>query len=133
MSFKKKPRSPINRQKLHVCLILILGALVGRAPPKICSISIYQTWSADCKRSYGGRKNYFEVTHSNWKVSFKKKPRRNIKHKKNARIPYVWFWVHWLAEHTPKCVKYQFTKLGWLTARDPKEGAKYILKFFFLC
>ena len=40
--------------------------------------------------------------------------------------------MHWLAEHAPKYAKYQFTKLGPLTVRDPKEGAKIILKLFFL-
>ena len=40
--------------------------------------------------------------------------------------------MHWLAEHAPKYAKYQLTKLGPLTVRDPKEGAKIILKLFFL-
>ena len=40
--------------------------------------------------------------------------------------------MHWLAEHAPKYAKYQLTKLGPLTVRDPNEGAKIILKLFFL-
>ena len=47
-------------------------------------------------------------------------------------MTYILFWFHWLAEHTPKSVEYEFTKLGRLTARDPKEGVKVVLKFFFL-
>ena len=46
-------------------------------------------------------------------------------------MPYIWFWVHWLREHSPTSGKYQFTKNGRL-ARDPKEGAKIILKFLFV-
>ena len=26
-------------------------------------------------------------------------------------MPYIWFWVHWLVEHTSKFVKFEFTKL----------------------
>ena len=47
-------------------------------------------------------------------------------------MTYILFWLHWLAEQAPKSVEYEFTKLGRLTARDPKKGAKVILKFFFL-
>ena len=44
----------------------------------------------------------------------------------------IWFWVHWLAVHIPELVKYQFTKFGWLTLDNIREGAKIILKFLFL-
>ena len=36
-------------------------------------------------------------------------------------MPYIWFSVHWLAEHSPKSGKYRLTKLGRLTGRDPEE------------
>ena len=32
--------------------------------------------------------------------------------------------MHWFAEHATKSIKYQFTKFGRLSARDPMEGAK---------
>ena len=44
---------------------------------------------------------------------------------------YIWFWVHWLADHAPKSVKNRFYKFGRLTVRDPMEGAKIILKLLF--
>ena len=47
-------------------------------------------------------------------------------------MPYIWFWVYQLVEHTPKFVQYQFTKLGRLTASDTKKRAKIILKLFIL-
>ena len=59
-------------------------------------------------------------------------PRGPSKLRKTARMPYIWLWVHWLVEHSSKFVKYEFIRLGHLTARDPKKGAKIILKFFFL-
>ena len=37
-----------------------------------------------------------------------------------------------LAEHTPKSAKGQYTKFSQLTARNHREGAKIILKLFFL-
>ena len=40
--------------------------------------------------------------------------------------------MHWLQKHASKSVQYHFTKLDWLTARDPKEGAKIICNFVFL-
>ena len=52
--------------------------------------------------------------------------------RKTAQISYIWFRVHWLPEHAPKSAQYLFTKLDRLTETDPKEGAKIILKFFFL-
>ena len=64
-------------------------------------------------------------------VSFKKKPRRTIKQRKAARMSYIWFREHWLAEHAPKSVKYRFSKFGRLTATDHTEGAKIILNLFF--
>ena len=111
---------------------VILGAQVGRARPKIYSILIYEPWLADCNRLLERSKNYFVVTHSNLKASFKKKPRTTIKQSKTKAMPYIWFWVHWLAEHAPKFVQYQFNKLGLLTTRDPQEGEKIIWKFVFL-
>ena len=129
---KKKKQHYEKKKKSQNVLCVILGAQVGRACPKICSISIYQPWPADCNRPLERSKNYFEVTHSNSKASIKKKPWRTIKQSKTKTMPYIWFWVHWFAEHAPKCVQYQFTKLGWLTTSDPKEGAKIIWKFVFL-
>ena len=41
--------------------------------------------------------------------------------RKTTRMLYIRFWVHWLAEHAPKSVKYQFTKPGGVTSKDPKE------------
>ena len=38
-------------------------------------------------------------------------------------MPYIWFWVHWLVEHTSKFVKFEFTKL---------ISADCILKLIFL-
>ena len=64
--------------------------------------------------------------------ALRKKPRRTIKQTKTTRMHYIWFWVHWLVEHAPKPVQYQFTKLGPLTSRKPKEGAKLSLKWLFL-
>ena len=46
-------------------------------------------------------------------------------------MSYMWFWVHWLVEHTPKSVKYRFAKFGYLTGSDPKEKAKIILRYLF--
>ena len=40
--------------------------------------------------------------------------------------------MQFFAEHAPKSTKYQFTKFGPLTARDPKEDAIIILKLLFL-
>ena len=47
-------------------------------------------------------------------------------------MPYIWFWVLWLAEHAPKSVKYRFTKFGRLTGREPNEVAKIVLNLHFL-
>ena len=47
-------------------------------------------------------------------------------------MSYIWFWVQWLAEHVPTSAKYQFTDFGWLTPRDPSEGANIILQLLFL-
>ena len=47
-------------------------------------------------------------------------------------MTYIRFWVHWLVEYAPKSGKHRFTKSGRLTPRDPKEGAKIILKLLFL-
>ena len=47
-----------------------------------------------------------------------------------AEKTYIWFWVRWLAEHTPNSGKYRFTKFGRLTGRHLMEGAKIIL---FIC
>ena len=55
-----------------------------------------------------------------------------MKRRKRAKICYNWFWVRWFAEHASTSAKYQFTKFGRMTARDPKEGVKIILNFFFL-
>ena len=41
-------------------------------------------------------------------------------------MSYIGFFVHWLAEHTPR-----FIKFGGLTGRDPKEVAKLILQLLF--
>ena len=65
-----------------------------------------------------------------WQV-FKKK-QSTIKRRKTAKMPYIWFWVHWLAEHAPNSDQYQFTKLGLLAATDPKEGTKITWKLIFL-
>ena len=46
-------------------------------------------------------------------------------------MSYIYFWVHYFAEQAPKPPKYQFTKFGRRTERNPKEGAKLILKLFF--
>ena len=73
-------------------------------------------------------KNYFEVTHSNSKAGFKKKRSRTIKERKTTRMPFIWFWVYRLEEHTTKSVQYQFTKLGRLIATDLKKTSKIILK-----
>ena len=43
-------------------------------------------------------------------------------------MTYIWFWVHWLAEHAPKSGICLFTKLVGLTVRNPREGAKIIFK-----
>ena len=37
-----------------------------------------------------------------------------------------------MAEHTLKSVKYRFKKLSQLTERDPREGAKIVLKLLYL-
>ena len=68
---------------------VILGAQVGRARPKIYSILIYEPWLADCNRLLERSKNYFVVTHSNLKASFKKKPRTTIKQSKTKTMPYI--------------------------------------------
>ena len=111
---------------------MILCTPVVRARPNICRLLIYQIWSAECKRSYWISKNYFAVTLSNSKASFEKKPRRAVNQRKTAWLSFIWFCVHWLAEHAPKSVKYRFTKLAWLTPRDTKKGAKIIFRLPFL-
>ena len=47
-------------------------------------------------------------------------------------MTYTWFWVHWLAEHAPKSLKYRFTKFGQLAGRSPSEGVKIVLNLQFL-
>ena len=113
-------------------LLLILGALVGRARPKIWWIYIYQIRSADCKTPFGMSKNYLEVILSNSKESFNKKPNSTIQHRKWMKITYFWFWVYCLIGHPPKSCEYTFTKFGRLTGRHPLEGAKIILRLLFL-
>ena len=49
--FKKKNKEHYKKKKnSENALYLILSTLVGRARPKLWSISIYQTWFASCKR-----------------------------------------------------------------------------------
>ena len=43
----------------------------------------------------------------------------------------IWFWVYWLAKHAPKSVKYQFTKLGRLTAKRLWGRSKNYFEFLF--
>ena len=43
-------------------------------------------------------------------------------------MTYIWFWVHWLAEHAPKSGICLFSKLAGLTVRNPREGAKNYLQ-----
>ena len=62
--------------------------------------------STDCMRPKTRSKNCFEATLSNLKASFKKEARSAIEQKKTAIRVYIWFWVHWLTEHTPKSSKY---------------------------
>ena len=47
---KKHKEHYEKKKKNQNVLYMMSGAVVGRAQPKICYISIYQTWSADCKR-----------------------------------------------------------------------------------
>ena len=61
-----------------------------------------------------------------------RKNQRGLLNRKTARMFYIWFWVHWLAEQAQKSVQYQFTKLGRMTATYFKEGVKIIWKFVFL-
>ena len=49
-----------------------------------------------------------------------------------GKMSYIWFWVHWLADHARKTDRYRFSKFARLTGIDPKEGAKIILKFLFV-
>ena len=67
-------------------------------------------------------------------VTFNKKTKSIIQQRKWGEndLCYFWFWVHWLTQHTPKFVKYKFTTFGRLNVRDPREGAKIILKLLFL-
>ena len=65
-------------------------------------------------------------------VCFNKKPKCTIQHRKWEKMTYVWFWVHLLAQHTPKSVEYRFNKFAGLIGRDLKEGAKIILQLLFL-
>ena len=65
-------------------------------------------------------------------TSFNKNSKSTIQDRKLVKMAYIWFWVHCLAEHVPKPVKYRFSKFGRLNVRDHREGAKYILKFLFL-
>ena len=101
-------------------LLLILSVLFSRARSKIWWIYIYQIWSADWKTLFGRSKNYFEATFSNSKASFNKKPNSSTPQWTVAKMTYIWFWAHWLAEHAPKSGKYQFAKyqfanlVGWL-------------------
>ena len=113
-------------------LLLILSVLFSRARPKIWWIYIYQIWSADWKTLFGRSKNYFEATFSNSKASFNKKPNSSTPQWTVAKMTYIWFWVHWLAEHTPKSGQYKFTNSCRLTGGDTKEGAKIVLKLLIL-
>ena len=87
----------------------------------------------DWKRPYRRTKNYFEVNICNSKASFKVKTKERyqteiIKQKDS----WIWFSVHWLAEHAPKSTKYQLNQFGRLNARNLREAAKIILKLIFL-
>ena len=113
-------------------LLLILSVLFSRARPKIWWIYIYQIWSADWKTLFGRSKNYFEATFSNSKASFNKKPNSSTPQWTVAKMTYIWFWVHWLAERTPKSGQYKFTNSCRLTGGDTKEGAKIVLKLLIL-
>ena len=53
---------------------------------------------------------------------FSENAKKTFKQIKTAKMSYIRFWVHWLAEHTPKYTKYQFIKFCRLTVRDPREG-----------
>ena len=45
-------------------------------------------------------------------ASFNRKPKSIIQHRKLLKMAYIWFWVHWLAEHAPKSANCQFAKFG---------------------
>ena len=77
-------------------------------------------------------KSYFGEFLLNTKINFKKNPRRTVKQRKTARMPFIWLRVYWLAGHALKSVKYKFVKFDQPTASDPKEGAKIILRLLFL-
>ena len=78
------------------------------------------------------QKDYFEVNLSKSTASFNEKRKSTIQHRKWANMTFFWFCLHWFAEHTPKSVKYTFTKVGRLTGWDPKEVAKITLRLHFL-
>ena len=61
-----------------------------------------------------------------------KKSKNIIQQRKWAKMTYIWFSVHCLAEHSLKFVKYQFTRFFWLTGRNFSEETKFILKLFSL-
>ena len=65
-------------------------------------------------------------------MSFKQKSKITMKQRQTVKMSLIWFWVHWLAEHTPKSSKDQFTKHLWQTAGVIREGAKIILKLLYL-
>ena len=70
-------------------LYLILGATGWQnTPENLLNINL-PNLSADCKRPSGRSKNYFVVTLSNSKASFKKKPMRNIKQKNCENALYL--------------------------------------------
>ena len=87
-SFSKKNKEHYQKKKKSTNVwYLILDALVATGLPNLIG------WLQETLRS----KNYFEVTLSNSIASLKKKTKSTIKRRKTAKMPYIWFWVHWLA------------------------------------
>ena len=84
------------------------------------------------KEHYEKKKKSKQATFSNSKASFNKKPSSSTQQWIVAKMTHIWFWVHWLAEHTPKSGQYKFTKSCRLTGKDPKKGAKIVLKLLIL-
>lgn len=56
----------------------------------------------------------------------------NFNRKKSSKKSHSWFWVQWLAVHTPRPAKDQYAKKRWLTERASPEEEKIISKLLYL-
>ena len=131
-ALRKNQGGPSNREKLRECFILDSGCTGWQnTPQNLLNINLPNLvgWLQETLRK---EQKLFRSDTFQLDGKFLKKKQSTIKRRKTAKMPYIWFWVHWLAEHAPNSDQYQFTKLGLLAATDPKEGTKITWKLIFL-